>query len=117
MVKPTIGKKGETMNTKKGYWDYPRYGYYENEAKWPDYAELDVAPCPRCGDMDISPGHRICSSCLLEIQADKDEQIEVVCASCGVHFFILRYQDEDDAIEETEFFCLKCFPDQLPDDN
>lgn len=38
--------------------------------QYPVFDGDDVALCPRCRDVDIFPGARVCGSCLSEINAD-----------------------------------------------
>lgn len=41
------------------------------EKDYPVYTGDDVQLCPRCQDMDVLPGHRVCSSCSSELYLDE----------------------------------------------
>lgn len=54
----------------------------------------------------------------MELEEDYpfDDEVEVVCVSCGKSFFILREHFEADLCFEDnpEYVCLDCNPDQIP---
>lgn len=52
-------------------YEYPRYGYLDDKTRVEYFFDLDVTICPRCKDIDIFPGDRVCLSCLAEIDANE----------------------------------------------
>lgn len=44
-----------------------------------------------------------------------EDEVEVICSSCGAHFFILREHFEEDLNfeEHPEYTCLSCDPEQI----
>ncbi len=51
------------------FYKYERYGYIGDE-RYEFFKDLDVTRCPRCDDVDMFPGDRVCSMCMQEINND-----------------------------------------------